>query len=754
MKTITYKELLLIVSLLIVTLHTLKAQTITSISPSKGSLAGNTLITIKGTGFKSKPAVLFGKVGASSITIISDTELTVINAAVASPQSVKVQLIFNGKPYYAPNDFEFKLPEITAIKPNFSSIKGNEQITIEGNYLTGASEVLFDKAGGTDVKVISDTKITVLNPNKGTTGTVNVTVGVQAQTSKVNNNAIFKYKNFIEKYTVSLKNLTGLSNKYKIYVLGFSTDSQKMLTLNGGSSTAKFSPMTSKKGYVQSYELGKDIKAIELSNANPISGARIYFFMAEEAILTKTDNTGYNDNSNKTVNENLGFKYSNSGKNVTLVGNPPQTAFPQYNYIEATFKTNEGLYIDISTVDGFFFPLSLLAQDKNGKELDRIGQPKNLSANQIVNAYKPFMKKLKSGGEPTQYYDPLFYAANGDLTALLNPGLYLESNTSMLETVFDAALNKLYTDASLKMNIWQNGTGEFAQNYEVSPVQNKIFPGTNNTHSALKFTIKGAETLHLFNPVGFSVVSYLDKTTSKRKPIMGTITNNVLTFETPLPLNSGLIKGMYVSDGGGSTDGETQITKINTSKEGIVSVNLNSSDDYPKDFQYKFSKAPANYYLSSGQMTFAGIGLFADGAFRYPGTSDKQVNIQTVVNGLENQISTALNRGVALLKPNNTSTKGRTTKIWAIETNWYPKGEPQNYFSYFMHTAKIGNTNIFTLPKDAVKSARGAFMGRSYGFAYDENPIGGYGGAQVPSEFSADFPKGTTKLELVLGAWK
>ncbi len=754
MKTTTYKGILLIISLLIVNVYTLKAQTITSMSPSKGSLAGNTLITIKGTGFKSTPSIQFGKVGASSITIISDTELTVKNSAVASPQSVKVELIFNGNKFYTPNDFQFKLPEITAIKPNFSSIKGNEKITIEGRYLTGASEVLFDKAGGTNVKVISDTKITVLNPNKGTTGKVNVTVGVQAQSSKINNNSIFNYKNFIEKYTISLKNLTGLSNDYKIYVLGFSTDTQKMLTLNAGNSIAKFSPMSSDSGYIQSYELGKDIKAIELSNANPISGARIYFFMADKVISAKTDSTGYKDNSNKTGNNNLGFKYSNSGKNVTLVGNPPQTAFPQYNYIEATFKTNEGLYIDISTVDGFFFPLSLIAQDKNGKELDRIGQPKSVSADQIVSVYKPFMKNLKSGGEPTQYYDSLYYAANGDLTALLNPGLYLESNTGMLETVFDTALNKLYTDASLKMNIWQNGTGKFQQNYEVTPVQNIQFPNTTNTHSALKFTSPGAETLYMFNPVGFSVVSYEDKTAKTRKPIIGSINKKVLTFNAVLPLNSGLVKGMYVSDGGGSTDGTTQITKINTSKEGIVSVNLNSSNDYPKNFQYKFSKAPSNYYLSSGQMTFAGIGLFADGAFRYPGTSDKQINIQTVVNGLENQISTALNRGVAVLKFKDNTSAGHTTKNWAVETNWYPKGQPQNYFSYFMHTAKIGNTNIFTLPKDAVKSARGALMGRSYGFAYDENPIGGYEGAQVPSEFSADFPKGTTKLELVLGAWK
>ncbi len=749
MRTST-KYMLLSVIFFITTQYTLKAQTITSMSPTSGSLAGNTSITIKGTGFTSKPTVLFGAVGVlpKNVKVVSDKEIIVKNSAVSSEQSVKIEVIVNGKSAYAPKKFNFKLPAITAVSPNSSSVKGNKNITITGKYLSGTSYVKFGSAGNVPLSV-TDTKVTVKNPPL-TSGKVDVQVEVQGKFSIVNNKSKFTYKSDKpdSTYVISLENLTGLAKKYKIYVLGYSTTSKKMLTVNPTTSQGTFITMPSDSGYVKSYELGKDIKTIDLTNKNPLVGARIYFFIDDTTVT-------YKDNSTKTKNNNLGFKYTMSGANVYQVNNPPQSAFPQYNYIEATFKENQGLFIDISTVDGFFFPLSLIAEDKNGKELDRIGQPSTITADHIVNAYKPFMNKLVKGGEKdAEYYNSLYYKANGDLTALLNPGLYLENKTSMLETVFDNALNKLFTHASLKMNIWQNGTNKFSANYTVSPVTSMTFPGTTNKHDALKFTATGAETLYVFNPVGFSVVSY--QKGNKRVPIMGSINKSkVLTFDTPLPKNTGLKVGMYVSSGGGSTDGKTQITKINTSKKGIVSVTLNFSSAYSSSFQYKFAKAPTQYYYSSGQMTFAGIGLFADGAYRYPGKSKKAINNQTVVNGIENQISTALNRGVAVVDYKTVKTAGYTTTNWAKETSWYPKNQPQNYFSYFLHTAKVGSTNIFTLPLvNKTKSSRGEYMGRAYGFAYDENPIGGKGGAQVPSEFPGTYPKGTTQLKLVLGSWK
>lgn len=741
MKTI--KKAIIAIIILIMMVSTLSAQTITSISPTSGSLTGKTVVTIKGTGFTTKPTVLFGAVGVplNDIKVVSNTKIIVKSPAVSSPKSVKVTVIVNGNSATAPKFFEYKLPEIMSISPDSSSVKGNEIITIKGNYLSGATYVKFDQAGNPPLTV-NDTIITVKNPPH-ISGKVGVQVEVQGVYSIINNNSKFIYSSNAPKgsYSISLKDSTGLSKKYKVYVLGYTTNSQKMLTVNPVTLEGEFTTITSKKGYIESYELGKEITSIKVSNKNPVVGARIFFFIAD---TSKT----YNDNASKTSNRNLGFPFSESGASVLQVDNPPQTDFPPYSYIEPTFEANQGLYIDVSMVDGFFFPLSIIAEDKNGKELDRIGVSKGITAADVTNAYKPFMANVKDN----KAYDNLYYVVNPDLTALLNPGLYLENNASALETVFDEALNKLFTDATLKMNIWQNGDNKFQAYYDVKPVL-KNFPKTSNTHEALEFTSAGATTLHVFNPVGFSVVSYFDSTSNTRNLIMGSIAKGTLLFETPLPLDTGLTVGMYVSSNGCVVEGTTVITKINTTSKGIVSVNVNTKATCTSpNLQYKFAKAPTNYYYSSGQMTFAGIGLFADGPFRYPNDE----NLQIVVNGLENQISTALNRGVAVKTFTDTSSKGHTTKNWGVETNWYPSGEPQNLFSYFMHTAKVNGINIFSLPKNSVQSARGDVMAKAYGFAYDENPVGNSNQVQpqVPSEFPGAYPKGTTKLKLVLGTWK
>lgn len=642
------------------------------------------------------------------------------------------------------------------MSPTSGPIAGNTLVTLKGTGFSAAESVgVFFKnssfpngMGVNNIDYKSDSVITFITPAVAKGSTFSVYLELQVDAKQIPSNTQFTYseKALGKSYSISLKNLTGLSGKHKVYVLGFSTGSKKMLTV--ANKVGKFTsmPASPDTGYVQSFELGTDITQIDLSNTNPIIGARIYFFVAD---TTET----YTDNSNATLNGNLGFFYQDTGLSVSQVMNPPQSAFPQFNYIEATFEKNQELYIDVSTVDGFFFPLSIVAQDASGKELDRLGQPAGVSAEDVVNAYQPFMNSLTTGGRSTKPYKDLIYKADKDLKALLNPGLYLVNNTSELETVFNKALDSLFTQ-DLNMNIWQNGQAGFNAYYDVSPVSNLTFPGTTNKHQALEFTSAGKETLHVFNPVGFSVVSYADAATKTRKPIMGTVNTDKLTFTTALPQDVGLEVGMYVSSGGGSIDGITKIVSIETNKTDstIVSVMLDStSTNYSTPFQYEFAKAPTHYYSSPGEMVFAGSGLMNDGSNRYA-----NVNTQIVVNGLENQISTALNRGVGVKDFTGETTSGRTTIYWATETKWYPQGTAQNYFSYFMHTATISNgTPIFTYPADSVKSARGAYMARSYGFAYDENPNpkGGINQPQVPSEFSGAFPKGTTQFKLELGPW-
>ena len=59
----------------------ISAPTITDISPATGSTAGGTAVTITGTEFATGATVMFGRVSATSITIVSATEITCVTPA-------------------------------------------------------------------------------------------------------------------------------------------------------------------------------------------------------------------------------------------------------------------------------------------------------------------------------------------------------------------------------------------------------------------------------------------------------------------------------------------------------------------------------------------------------------------------------------------------------------------------------------------------------------------------------------------------
>ncbi len=754
MKTIANKISAVFLIIGVLFLNSVNAQKVKSISPLKGGISGGTTVIIKGSGFTTKKleSIIFGSTGVlvSSNNVKSDSIILVKSPVNANPPltGVPVEVVFNGKTCTNKPKFFYQYPSVTGFSPDTVSTKGNQIIKIKGSYFSGANYVNFGAAGSQPINV-TDTLVTVKTPAH-VAKSVSVSVEVHGYKAKAPQKIVYwdkpkknkkKKKTIVGSYTLSLENLTGLGPNYKVYVLGYSTGSKKILTVNADKQGV-FTKVKKKNGFVESYELGTDITSIQLSNTNPIIGARIYFFVAN---TSKT----YKDNSGKTGNGNLGFSYSNYGVAVNQVSNPPQSDFPQYSYIEPTFESGQGLFMDVSMVDGFFFPLSLIAEDAARNELGRVGQNAGISAEQVSNAYKPFMKKYNN----STAYNDLSVKADKNLTVLVNPGLYLASKTSALEKVFDDALNTLFTDASLNMNIWQKDKKGNPYFFNVKPKSGVTFPGTTNTHDALEFTASGlSESLYVFNPVGFSVVSYEDSQTNKRLPIKGSIKKGILTFETPLPSSVGILEGMYVSNASCAANTEITITGITKNSLGeIVSLNVNTAPKCViKTTQFKFSKAPTNYYQSSGQMTFAGSGLFADGAIRYPNNA----NLQVILNGLENQLSTALNRGVALTKAVGND-NGRTTTLWGKETSWYPLGVTQNLFSYFMHTATVKGVNIFSLPAKAAKSAQGTKMAQAYGFSYDENPIEFIKTNQppVPSEFTGTYPDGTTQLKLVLGPW-
>ncbi len=112
----------------------------------------------------------------------------------------------------------------------------------------------------------------------------------------------------------------------------------------------------------------------------------------------------------------------------------------------------------------------------------------------------------------------------------------------------------------------------------------------------------------------------------------------------------------------------------------------------------------ANYTaLSPSEMVFANNGVFADNTFRtaeYP-TADEQ----KVLADLENQIVSALNRGVAQLQGVNHTTPSDTSNTWADHSQYYENNQnnqPWNNYAQFLHQTTV------------------SIDGKNYGFPFDD----------------------------------
>ncbi|CAB4911864.1 unannotated protein [freshwater metagenome] len=138
--------------------------TFTSISPEAGPTDGGTLVTITGTGFTDATSVEIGGTAATGLTIVSDTQLTVVTPAhVADLSDVKVISDFGDVTQF--NAYRFALaPTIITVSPSSGSSLGGTAVTIEGANFTGATEVQFGTTPGTLLTVVSDTQLTVVSP--------------------------------------------------------------------------------------------------------------------------------------------------------------------------------------------------------------------------------------------------------------------------------------------------------------------------------------------------------------------------------------------------------------------------------------------------------------------------------------------------------------------------------------------------------------------------------------------------------------
>ncbi|HEV2708505.1 MAG TPA: IPT/TIG domain-containing protein [Pyrinomonadaceae bacterium] len=145
---------------------------ITGVSPSTGSLAGGTQVTITGQNFQQGCLVRFGGIDAQT-TFIDSTRLNVITPAGQTAGAVNVRVVNPGQQAgIAQNAFTYvsappppapTLPVITSINPASGTTNGGTQVTITGQNFAPNCQVKFE---GNLAQVLSNspTRLVVSTP--------------------------------------------------------------------------------------------------------------------------------------------------------------------------------------------------------------------------------------------------------------------------------------------------------------------------------------------------------------------------------------------------------------------------------------------------------------------------------------------------------------------------------------------------------------------------------------------------------------
>ena len=140
--------------------------TLTAVSPTIGPTAGGTPVTLTGQNFASGATVAFGGVGATSVVVVSATQITATTPAHAQG-SVSVAVTNpNGQSATLANAFTFgpPAPIVTSVSPRTGATGGGTAVTLTGQHFVAGATVTFGGAAAISVVVVSTTQIKATTP--------------------------------------------------------------------------------------------------------------------------------------------------------------------------------------------------------------------------------------------------------------------------------------------------------------------------------------------------------------------------------------------------------------------------------------------------------------------------------------------------------------------------------------------------------------------------------------------------------------
>lgn len=150
---------------------------ISGISPTSGSTAGGTTVTISGNNLQSGAAVTFGGISATVVNVASSSQATVTTPAHSAGSVDVVVTNPGGKSATLSNGFGYgTAPSVSAISPNTGSIAGGTTVNIAGSKFAAGALVFFGAVAATGITVTSPTQIQATTPAISAPAAVNVVV--------------------------------------------------------------------------------------------------------------------------------------------------------------------------------------------------------------------------------------------------------------------------------------------------------------------------------------------------------------------------------------------------------------------------------------------------------------------------------------------------------------------------------------------------------------------------------------------------
>jgi PKD repeat protein len=151
--------------------------TVTSISPTTGSTAGGTSVTIAGTGFTNATAVIIGGATATNFSVVSDTSITATTPPGIAGVANVIVTTSSSAPVTGTGLFTYTTPAPTfaSVSPATGSTAGGTLVIITGSGFTGTTAVTFGDVEAASFQVVSSTSISAVTP-AGTAGSANVVI--------------------------------------------------------------------------------------------------------------------------------------------------------------------------------------------------------------------------------------------------------------------------------------------------------------------------------------------------------------------------------------------------------------------------------------------------------------------------------------------------------------------------------------------------------------------------------------------------